>query len=63
MRCHRFQEKFHTILIITKEDKNQNTNECIGKLMAILTFPVNINVKSLFYLLFNPAIIKHLKIS
>ena len=30
--------------------------------MAILIYRVQINVKSLFYLLFNPAIIKHLKI-
>ena len=35
MRVHRIQEKFHTILIITNEGKNKNTNECIGKLMAI----------------------------
>ena len=41
MIFHRFQEKFHTILIITNEDKNENTNECIGKLMAILTFRVH----------------------
>ena len=34
----------------------------IGKLMAILTFQAHINVKSLFYLLFNPEIIKLLKI-
>ena len=26
MIFHRFQEKFHTILIITNEDKNENTN-------------------------------------
>ena len=66
MRFYRFQEYFHTLLIITNDDKNKNTNECIekmGKLIAILTFRVHINVKSLFYLLFNPAIIKHLKLS
>ena len=41
MRVCRFQEKFHAILIIiTNEDKNENTNESIGKLMAILTFRV-----------------------
>ena len=51
MRFHSFQEKFHTILIITNKAENENTNECIGKLMAILTFRAHINVKSLFYLL------------
>ena len=42
-----FQEKWHTILhiIITTESKNENTNECFGKLMAILTFWVHVNVK------------------
>ena len=63
MRFRRFQEKFYIILIIANEDKNGKNNLCIGKLMAILTFRVLINVKSLLYLLFYPAIIKHLKVS
>ena len=51
---------------MTIEYNNKNTNECIEtsrNIMAISTFRVHLNLKSLFYFLFNTAIIKHLKIT
>ena len=57
--------KLHTILFIniTNEEKNQNINECTGKLMAILTFRVHLWSKReiTINLLFNLSMIKNLR--
>ena len=47
MKCRLFQKKLHTIFH-NNEDKNENTNEYIRKLMTILTFRVHVNLKSVF---------------